>query len=126
MKESVRTDTSQTRGLLISKRWVQAVAIVVLFGFFVLGLLAYRTYTDQAPIPGKVVRPDGQVVFARVCVIEGQKVFLRNGLVEYGSIFGHGAYLGPDFTANALRRWAVLVADQERGSGSEPAKADTV
>ena len=33
--------------LLISKRWVQAVAIVMLFSFFVLGLLAYRTYTDQ-------------------------------------------------------------------------------
>ena len=46
--------------------------------------------------------------------------------MEYGSIFGHGAYLGPDFTADYLRRWAVLVADHDRGSGSESAKADTV
>ena len=73
MKESVRTDTIETRGLLISKRWVQAVAIVVLFGFFVLGLLAYRTYTDQAPIPAKVVLPDGQVLFSRADVIAGQQ-----------------------------------------------------
>ena len=91
MKESVRTNAIETRGLLISKRWVQAVAIVMLFGFFVLGLLAYRTYTDQAPIPGKVVRPDGQVLFTRADVIAGQEIFLRNGLMEYGSIFGHGA-----------------------------------
>lgn len=97
MKESVRTKAIETRGLLISKRWVQAVAIVMLFGFFVLGLLAYRTYTDQAPIPGKVVRPDGQVLFTQADVIAGQEIFLRNGLMEYGSIFGHGAYLGPDF-----------------------------
>src|SRR5262249_57850579 len=126
MNESVRTDTIQTRSLLISKRWVQAVAIVMLFGFFVLGLLAYRTYTDQAPIPGKVVRPDGQVLFTQGDVVAGQKIFLRNGLMEYGSIFGHGAYLGPDFTADYLRRWAVFVADHDRGAGSESTKANTV
>src|SRR5215468_4981611 len=90
MNESVRNAAIGTRGMLISKRWVQAVAIVMLFGFFVLGLLAYRTYTDQAPIPGEVVRPDGQVLFTQGDVIAGQKIFLRNGLMEYGSIFGHG------------------------------------
>jgi hypothetical protein len=84
MNESIQTKAIEKRGLLISKRWVQAVAIVMLFGFFVLGLLAYRTYTDQAPIPGKVVRPDGQVLFTRADVIAGQEIFLRNGLMEYG------------------------------------------
>src|SRR5262249_21596435 len=104
MNESVRNAAIGTRAMLISKRWVQAVAIVMLFGFFVLGLLAYRTYTDQAPIPGKVVRPDGQVLFTGTDIIAGQKIFLRNGLMEYGSIFGHGAYLGPDFTVQQLVR----------------------
>src|SRR5215472_16238871 len=98
------------RALLVSKGWIQAVAVVVLFGFFVLGLLAYRTYTAQAPIPGKVIRPDGQVLFTRDDIQAGQKVFLRNGLMEYGSIFGHGAYLGPDYTADYLRRAALFVA----------------
>ncbi len=82
MKERIRTNAIETRGLLISKRWVQAVAIVVLFGFFVLGLLAYRTYTDQAPIPAKVVRPDGQLLFTGADVVAGQEIFLRNGLME--------------------------------------------
>ena len=31
------------RGFLISRAWIQAVAIVIIFGFFVLGLLAYET-----------------------------------------------------------------------------------
>ena len=39
------------RALLVSKGWVQAVALVLLFGFFVLGLLAYRTYEAKPPIP---------------------------------------------------------------------------
>jgi len=102
----------ERRGLLVSRAWIQAVAVVVLFGFFVLGLLAYRTYTGEAPIPGKVLGPDGRVLFTRADVIAGQEVFLRNGLMEYGSIFGHGAYLGPDYTADYLRREAVIVNEQ--------------
>src|SRR5207247_5938309 len=86
--------------LLVSKAWLQAVAIVVVFGFFVLGLLAYRTYTDEPPIPRTVMGQDNQVLFTRQDVQAGQGVFLRNGLMEYGSVFGHGAYLGPDFTAD--------------------------
>jgi len=34
----------QKRELLVSKGWIQAVALVVLFGFFVMGFLAYRTF----------------------------------------------------------------------------------
>jgi nitric oxide reductase subunit B len=48
-------------------------------------------------------------------VIAGQEVFLKNGLMEYGSIFGHGGYLGPDFTADYLHR-AALVSDEHYGS----------
>ena len=82
------------RDLLVSKVWLQAVAIVILFGFFILGFLAYRTYTGEAPIPARVVDPAGAVLFTHDDILGGQQVFLRNGLMEYGSIFGHGAYLG--------------------------------
>jgi len=42
------------RGLLVSKRWVQAVAIVVLFGFFVLGLLAQITERKRKNFSGRL------------------------------------------------------------------------
>src|SRR5581483_1938828 len=111
------------RDLLVSKGWIQAVALVVLFGFFVMGLLAYRTYSEEAPVPGRVVGADGEVLFTRSDILTGQQIFLRNGLMEYGSIFGHGAYLGPDFTADYLRRAATFVTRQY-GSG-EQARAHT-
>jgi nitric oxide reductase subunit B len=101
--------------LLVSKGWVQAVVLVVLFGFFVLGLLAYRAYSGQPPIPDRVVDPQGNVVFSGEDVMAGQGVFLRNGLMQYGSIFGHGAYLGPDFTADYLRRSALSVRESYGG-----------
>lgn len=49
--------------LLISKGWIQAVALVMLFGFFTMGLLAYYTYTDEPPIPAQVVDANGKVLF---------------------------------------------------------------
>ena len=65
------------RELLVSKGWIQAVAVVVLFGFFVLGLLAYRTYTGEAPIPARVVDPEGNVLFTRDDIIGGQPLKYR-------------------------------------------------
>src|SRR6266699_5196568 len=114
------------RSLLVSKGWIQAVAIVVVFGFFVLGLLAYRTYRDEPPIPVRTVGAAGEVLFTHQDGVDGQGVFLRNGLMEYGSIFGHGAYLGPDFTADYLHRAALLVIDEYGGPSSDRAKAQTV
>ncbi len=126
MNENAHAEGAVTRGLLISRGWVQAVAVVLLFGFFVLGLLAYRTYRGEAPIPAKVVDPAGEVLFTRADVVAGQEIFLRNGLMEYGSIFGHGAYLGPDYTADYLRREAIIVERQNAGPAPGAAKARTI
>jgi nitric oxide reductase subunit B len=100
----------QRRERLISRGWVQAVALVALFGFSSLGYIAARTYQAEPPIPDRVMSPTGELVFTGEDVRGGQEVFLRNGIMEYGSIFGHGAYLGPDFTADYLHRAAVDVA----------------
>jgi len=115
-----------SRGLLVSKGWIQAIVIVMLCGFLILGVLAYRTYTDEPPIPSQVVDSNGQLLFTRMDVIAGQEVFLRNGLMEYGSIFGHGAYLGPDFTADYLHRAALIAIDHYGGPSSQAAKEQAI
>ena len=100
-----RGGTGARREFLISKGWIQAAVLVILFGFFVLGLLAYRTYQAQAAGAGAGRRRSpARSSSPATTSAEGQKVFLHNGLMEYGSVFGHGAYLGPDFTADYLRR----------------------
>ena len=71
-------------------------------GFSVLIVLAIRTYRDAPPIPEKVLSPTGEIVFTREDVQVGQQVFLKYGLMEVGTIWGHGAYLGPDFSAEYL------------------------
>ena len=117
---------SARRGLLVSRGWIQAVVIVMLCGFTILGVLAYRTYTDEPPIPSRVLDADGRVLFTGADITAGQEVFFRNGLMEYGSIFGHGAYLGPDFTADYLHRASEIVTDSYGGPESESARHKTV
>ena len=97
--------------------------LVVLFGFLVLGILAYRTYQADPPIPARVVDPSGRMLFTSADIRDGQRVFLRNGLMEYGSIFGHGAYLGPDFTDDYLHRAAQSVRRQYGRLGADAAQA---
>ena len=119
-------ETPRRRELLVSKTWVQASVVVFLIGFFVLGLLAYRTYSADPPIADRIVDPEGQTLFTGEDVSEGQKVFLNNGLMEYGSVFGHGAYLGPDYTADYLHRAALSVEEHHGGSGSDRAHEETI
>jgi nitric oxide reductase subunit B len=91
----------------------------MVFGFFVMGMLALRTYTDSMPLPEKVVGADGETVYTQADVTAGQQTFLRRGLQQYGSVLGHGGYLGPDYTAEYLRNSAVLIEDDLRESGQQ-------
>src|SRR5215207_9531691 len=114
------------RALLVSKGWVQAVLLVLLLGFFGLGFLAYRTYEAKPPLPERVVDPQQRVLYTERDIERGQEVFLNNGLMEYGSVFGHGAYLGPDYTADYLRRASDHVKRSHGGERSDSAARRTI
>src|SRR5262249_44660112 len=50
-------------------------------------------------------------------IMRGQEAFLTYGLMQFGSVYGHGAYLGPDFTADYLHRQAELMLQQYSSGG---------
>jgi nitric oxide reductase subunit B len=110
---------AQRRAMLISSGWLQAALIVFLIGFTILGVLAYQAYTDHPPVPERVVSTDGRTVYTGEDVRAGQQIFLQSGLMQYGSVFGHGGYLGPDYTADYLRRASIFVARRYGESEAE-------
>ncbi|WP_084220031.1 nitric-oxide reductase large subunit [Spirillospora albida] len=120
------TTTPGRRERLIGRGWIQAAALITIFGFFVLVLMGFRTYMDSPPIPERTISQSGQTVYTGDDVMAGQDVFLKNGLMQYGSIFGHGAYLGPDFTADYLHRSAEMVNRAYGGADSGAATRRTI
>jgi nitric oxide reductase subunit B len=91
----------------LSPWWKWSVLLIIAVGFTILVWVAAVTPRDAPPIPEKVIDSDGGTIFTRNDIISGQEVFLKYGLMENGSIWGHGAYLGPDFSADYLHTLAI-------------------
>ena len=102
----------------LSPWWLQLIVLTFLLGFGILGYLAIRIYQESPPLPARVVSDSGRVIFTEKDIRDGQEAFLTYGLMQYGSVYGHGAYLGPDFTADYLHRSAL---EMRRAYGGDTA-----
>ena len=92
----------------LSPWWRHGTILVMVFGFSVLSYLTVRSYQDAPPIPEKVVGPQEDTIFTGEDIGRGQEVFFKFGLMEHGTLWGHGAYLGPDYGADYLHRTAEI------------------
>src|SRR5215813_10671445 len=91
--------------------WV-ALFIVIVGSFAVLGGVGYSALKNAPPIPGQVVTNTGEILFDRATIQRGQGVWQSLGGQEVGSIFGHGAYVAPDWTADWLHRESVFILEK--------------
>jgi nitric oxide reductase subunit B len=105
MKTSTGEATKSSN--LLSPWWRNSAILILVLGFSVLIWIAVRSYQDSPPIPARVVGSAGETLFIRADIVAGQQVFLRYGLMENGSVWGHGAYLGPDFSAAYLHSLSI-------------------
>ncbi len=95
----------------MKRLWI-SFAVVVVCSFAVLGWIGTRIYQEMPPIPAKVLDTTGQVVVADGDIGRGQNVWQAMGGMEVGSIWGHGSYVAPDWTADWLHREASFVLDE--------------
>ena len=94
----------------MKKLWILFWSVIA-FGFAVLGWAGWQIYQEQPPLPAAVVTPDGTVVIAAGEVSEGQNVWQAMGGMELGSVWGHGSYVAPDWTADWLHRECTFILD---------------
>ena len=94
------------------KRLWMALAAVMVFSFGVLGWIGSRIYQEMPPLPDRVVTTDGTVVIAEGVISRGQNVWQTMGGMQVGSVWGHGSYLAPDWTADWLHGEAVFMLDE--------------
>jgi nitric oxide reductase subunit B len=92
------------------KLWiVLATLLVVSFG--VLLWAGTEIFRAAPPIPEQVVADDGTTVFTRADIEQGRAVWQSMGGMQLGSIWGHGAYVAPDWSADWLHREAMEMLD---------------
>jgi nitric oxide reductase subunit B len=104
------SDTS-AGSMRLSPWWRHSAILVMIAGFSVLSIVTVLTYTNAPPIPEQVTDLTGSVLFTGADIQAGQEVFLKYGLMEHGSLWGHGAYLGPDYSAEYLHRLSEVTRD---------------
>jgi len=91
--------------------WI-SLGVVVFLSFAVLGYYGWEIYRQAPPIPKQVVTTDGQVIFTADDIQTGQQVWQSTGGQELGSVWGHGSYHAPDWSADWLHREAVFILNR--------------
>ncbi len=104
-------------------RWL---GFVFVLSFGALGYLGLQIYLTAPPIPTAVVSTSGEVLFTGEQIQKGQQVWLASGGQQQGSVWGHGAYVAPDWSADWLHREAVALRDlRAKAIKSDPAALTT-
>ncbi len=92
----------------MKRLWIIFIAIFI-FSFSVLLWVGAEIYREMPPLPKQVVTTTGEVMIAEHEIEDGQNVWQAMGGMQVGSIWGHGSYVAPDWTADYLHREAELV-----------------
>ncbi len=93
------------------KLWLGFIAVMVI-SFTVLIYYGVEIYRQAPPIPDKVVNADGKLLFTGQDILDGQNVWQSMGGQEMGTVWGHGAYQAPDWSADWLHKEAVFILNE--------------
>lgn len=92
------------------KLWFILIAILIIT-FSILGYYGSEIYRLAPPIPERVVSQDQRLAFTKTDILRGQSHWQSIGGMQLGSIWGHGAYQAPDWSADWLHRELVAWLD---------------
>ncbi len=97
--------------------WI-GLALVVGGSFAILGYYGYEIYRLAPPVPERVVTESGREIYTAGQIRDGQNVWQSMGGQEVGTVWGHGGYVAPDWSADWLHREAEWILNrwaQEKG-----------
>jgi nitric oxide reductase subunit B len=105
------------------KLWAWLIGLLVV-SFGVLLWVGGEIHRVKPPIPRAVVTEDGKTIYTREQIEQGRQVWQSIGGHQLGSIWGHGSYVAPDWSADWLHREAVTWLDilAVKAQGHEYAK----
>jgi len=93
------------------KLWIALISVIVL-SFSVLLYYGNQIYQKAPPVPEQVTDETGKVLFSGNDIKDGQNIWQSIGGQEVGTVWGHGAYIAPDWTADYLHREAQYLLNK--------------
>src|SRR5690606_36654513 len=94
----------------IKRLWI-FLAVFMVASFAALGFLGREIHRQAPPMPAEIVDSDGNVIYTREDIQNGQLAWQSMGGMQVGSIWGHGAYVAPDWSADQLHREIIALMD---------------
>ncbi|HMA13268.1 MAG TPA: nitric-oxide reductase large subunit, partial [Kiloniellaceae bacterium] len=104
-----------------TKKLWSVLALLLIVSFGVLLWSGSQIYEAAPPMPQEVVTDSGETVYTRAEIERGRQVWQSMGGMQLGSIWGHGGYVAPDWSADWLHREALALLDgwaREGGAAS--------
>ena len=101
------------------KLWL-GLGVLLVLSFAVLLFMGGEIYRQAPPVPNRVVGEDGTLLYTADDIRAGRQVWQSMGGMQLGSIWGHGSYTAPDWSADWLHREAMTILDRwaERDLGA--------
>lgn len=93
------------------KLWYSLAAVIVI-SFSVLLYFGREIYRQAPPIPEKIVDANGNLIATSEDILDGQNIWQSTGGQQLGSIWGHGSYIAPDWTADWLHKEAEFILNE--------------
>jgi len=105
-----KSSKSSLNYFMQTKNWWGPLLFILIISLAGVGMIGLQTYNDAPPMTG-FQTTSGENLITKTTIEEGQEVFHKYALMEYGSYFGDGAQRGPDYTAEALHQLILMMAD---------------
>jgi nitric oxide reductase subunit B len=106
-------------------RWL---GLIFVLSFGALGYLGWQIHLQAPPIPKAVVSVSGDVLFTGEQIERGQRAWRSAGGQQLGTVWGHGSYVAPDWSADWLHREALTLqgirAEQQKKTDGPLTAAD--
>ncbi|MBL1173566.1 nitric-oxide reductase large subunit [Pantanalinema sp. GBBB05] len=107
---SIRVAAPQTklhRRRLSLPAWLVLICVIT---FTILLGAGAAIWKNAPPVPAIVVSPQQEIILTQAEIQSGQETYLARGGQHIGSVWGHGSYLAPDWTADFLHQWGLATA----------------
>lgn len=97
-------DRFMSKKSLYASFWIVSIFMVTILIYFTANLAK-----EVPPLPKQVSSVNGEVLYTYDDIVNGKAMFQQFDLMDYGSLLGMGAYLGPDFTTEVLHKRAEFL-----------------